>query len=217
MKDRYPRRGWDRHREEQPPYSDDGAWNQSWIQDPYADYRIGQPPSFYDWRQPARHRRPGSIQAAVVLMCVGAGLFGLSVVYNLVAYHAGAVYGASTLSGGTPGSAEIASAVSGIGSYLGSVIEIAIWLWMAMATSAGRTGARSLATLLFVVGTVGLAIFLFAFRADWHLISGQGPLSKTLVVGMLTAVVFWVLRLAIVVLLWRRESSDYFDAKAAGW
>ena len=217
MKDRYPRGGWDRHREERSFYPDDGAWNQSWNQDPYADYRIGQPPSFYDWRQPARHRAPGSIRAAVVLMCVAAGLFALTVAYNLLAYHVGAAYSASTLNGGTPGSVEIASAVTGIGSYLLSVLEIVLWLWLAMATSAGRSGARTGATILFLISTLGMLWFLFAFRTDWHLVSGEGPLSRALLVGMLTSVVFWVLRLAIVVLLWRRESSDFFDAKAAGW
>lgn len=217
MKDRYPRGGWDRHREGRPLYSDDSSWNQSWNQDPYSDYRIGQPPSFYDWQHPVRNRRPGSIRAAVALMCVVAGLFALTVAYNLLAYHVGAAYSASTLNGGTPGSVEIASAVSGIGSYLFSVFEIVLWLWMAMATSAGRSGGRTAATILFLIGTLGMVWFLIAFRTDWHLVSGEGPWSKALVVGMLTAVVFWVLRLVIVVLLWRRESSDYFDAKSAGW
>jgi hypothetical protein len=68
-----------------------------------------------------------------------------------------------------------------------------------------------------VFGTLGLAVFWLTFRSDWHLVSGGGPLSTALLVGMLSAVAFWVLRLTIVVLLWRRESSSYFAAKAAGW
>ncbi len=88
---------------------------------------------------------------------------------------------------------------------------------MASATSAGRSWARTAATVFFVFGTLGMAVFLLAFRSDWHLLSGEGALSTALLVGVLSAVTFWVLRLSIVVLLWRRESSAYFGAKAGGW
>ena len=88
---------------------------------------------------------------------------------------------------------------------------------MASAAGAGRRGARTASTVFFVIGTLGLPEFLTGLRSDWHLTPGQGPLPTAVLVAVLPALVFWVLRLTIVVLLWRKESSAYFAAKAAGW
>jgi cytochrome bd-type quinol oxidase subunit 2 len=218
MKDPYRPRDWESHRDGRPAYPSDGSRNRSWDQDPYSDYRVWQSPSFpYDWQRGTRPNRPRSIQAAVALMCLSAGLTGLSVVYNLFIYRKVFEYGAIPPNSGAPGLLNVASAVAGIGSVLGSAIVIALWLWMASATSMGRSSARTIATVYFALGTLSLAVFLLEFRSDWHLTSGQGQLSTELTVGIVTSLVFWVLRLAIVVLLWRRESSAYFEAKAAGW
>jgi hypothetical protein len=218
MKDPQPRGGWEPHREGWPPYPSDGAWNQSWDRTPYSDYRGGQPPTFsYDWQHPVTPHRPRSIQAAVVLMWVGAGLLGLGLIYNLLGSHWGAGYGAIPLNRGAPGLVNIASAVSSIGSYFGAVLQIALWLWLASATSAGKSWARTVSTVFFVIGTLGMAVFLLELRSYWHLASGEGRLPTLLLVGALSAFAFWVLRLTIVVLLWRKESSAYFEAKATGW
>jgi hypothetical protein len=150
-------------------------------------------------------------------MCLAAGLAALSLIYNLVTYRNVIEYGAIPPNSSTYGLLNVASALSGIGSVLGSVIVIVLWLWMASATSAGRSSARTISTVYFALGTLSLAVFLFEFRSDWYLTSGNGPLSTALTVGVVTAIAFWVLRLAIVVLLWRRESSAYFEAKASGW
>lgn len=218
MKDQYPRRRWEPDRERWPLNPSDGAWGQSWDQAPYSDDRGGQPPSFsYDWQHAVRPYRPRSIQAAVVLMWLGAGLSGLGLVYGLLGSHWSAGYGAIRLNSGAPGLVDVASAVSSIGSFLGGVLQIALWLWLASATSAGKSGARTASTVFFVLGTLGMAVFVAELRSYWHLAAGQGPLPAVVLAGALSAVVFWVLRLAIVVLLWRRESSAYFGAKAAGW
>jgi cytochrome bd-type quinol oxidase subunit 2 len=218
MKNPYRRGNWDPNREQWPPYPSDGAWNQSWAHDPYAAYRIGQQPSSsYDWQRPARSRRPRSIQAAVVLMCLVAGLSGVSLAYNFITYHEAIEYGAIQTTGGSPELLEVASAVSGVGSLLISILAIALWLWMASATSAGRRWARTLSTVYFVFSTLSMAIFVVLFRTDWNLTSGHGQQSTALLAGIVTAGALWLLRLMIVVLLWSRESSDYYQAKAAGW
>jgi hypothetical protein len=212
-----PRGGWEADRERWPQDRSDGAWNQSWDQAPYADYRGGQPPSFsYDWQHAVRPQRPRSIRAAVVLMCVGAGLSGLGLIYSVLGRPWGAGDGAIPPNGGAPGLVDVASAVSGIGSAFGAVLGIALWLWLASATSAGKSGARTASTVLFMLNTLSMALFLFELRPCWHLAAGEGPLS-TFALFVLSALASWVLRLSIVVLLWSKESSGYFEAKAAGW
>jgi hypothetical protein len=68
---------------------------------------------------------------------------------------------------------------------------IALWLWMARATSQGRSWARVLSTVLFGLATL-------------ELIGNHGVLQ------LLCAVLTWLSGLAAVWLLWRPASSAFF-------
>jgi hypothetical protein len=212
MQDPDPLGDWSSYRKRLPPHRSDDAWNQSWGQDPYWNHRGAEPPSLsYDWRGAlTRPRRPWSISAAVVLMCVSAGLSALETIYSAIRSD-WAGYGATSLHGGAPGLQEAAAAVLSTGSVLFAVLGIALWLWMATAASAGTSLARTVATVYLVIGTLSMAVFWFELRSGW-LASGE-----TLLVIVLPAAAFWVLRLAIVVLLWTRESSAYFRSSEPAW
>jgi uncharacterized membrane protein (UPF0136 family) len=71
------------------------------------------------------------------------------------------------------------------------LIPIALWLWMARATSQGQNWARIASTVLFVVATL-------------ELISSRG------VVPVFSAALTWLIGLAAVWLLWRPVSGAFF-------
>jgi len=71
------------------------------------------------------------------------------------------------------------------------LIPIALWLWMARATSQGKNWARILSTVLFILATLQLT-------------GSRG------VVQVLCAALTWLIGLAVVWLLWRPASSAFF-------
>ncbi len=71
------------------------------------------------------------------------------------------------------------------------LVPAALWLWMARAASQGRSWARILSTVLFVLATLPLT-------------ASRG------VVQVLTVAPAWLIGLAVVWLLWRRASSAFF-------
>jgi hypothetical protein len=193
MNDRYPRGRWDPPPERWPPGRSDDAWNQSGHV-PYWDNPASRLPHF-SYRRP---QRPRAIQIAVVLMCVAAGL-------GLINLIGGPIF----MSG------------IGFGFAPGSVLYVALWLWMASANRTGKGWARIVVTVLFAIDTLGAAWgwwdVLAIAGAHRHLGSGfGGPLSTAVQLDMLSALGVWVLHLAIILLLWRRESSAYYAAVAAG-
>jgi hypothetical protein len=72
-----------------------------------------------------------------------------------------------------------------------AMVVIALWLWMARATSQGRNWARILSTVLFGLATL-------------ELIGNHG------IAQLFCAVLTWLSGLAAVWLLWRPASSAFF-------
>jgi hypothetical protein len=77
----------------------------------------------------------------------------------------------------------------------------AVWLWMARANGQGRNWARVLSTVLFGLATLQLTS---AFRTP----IGAG--FGVAVLGAILTVLTWLVGLAAVWLLWRRDSSAFF-------
>jgi ABC-type Fe3+ transport system permease subunit len=73
---------------------------------------------------------------------------------------------------------------------------IALWLWMARATSQGKNWARISSTVLFALATL-------------QLIGNHG------VVQVLTVVLTWLTGLPAAWLLWRPASSAFFKPRGA--
>jgi len=71
------------------------------------------------------------------------------------------------------------------------LVPVALWLWMARATSQGKNWARILSTVLVTLATL-------------QLIGSRGAAQ------VLTAALTWLIGLAAVWLLWRQASSAFF-------
>jgi hypothetical protein len=151
----------------------------------------GQPP------EPVRREPPASVVMAVRFMYGGAALSAISLVILLVTIgslrtaiqNAFPHYTASQVH-----NAEVATIAVAVVLQL---VGIGLWIWMAMANRAGKNWARMVATVLFAVNT----LFLFLGFAR------PGALGSR-VLGIL----IWLAGLGAIVLLWRKESSDYFQS-----
>ena len=155
----------------------------------------GQTPEPQQQRPPA----PTSVQTAVKLMYAGAALSLIELIVSLatVASLKSAIlkkfpnYTSSQVH-----SAEVAI-VAGV--VIEAVIAIGLWLWMARASGAGRNYARITGTVLFVVYTLFLLLDL------------RRP---SVGIGLIFAVLVWLAGLGAVVMLWRKDSSEYFTPRA---
>jgi len=84
-----------------------------------------------------------------------------------------------------------------VGSVLIWVVSIGLWVWMALMNKAGRSWARIVATVLF--GLYTLYLLFFVIRAG---------------AGALVPVLTWLIGLGALILLWRKDTSEYLNPKA---
>jgi hypothetical protein len=194
MKDPHPSGRWEQRQERWPPGRADGGWEQTWAQLPYSSDPAGLSPSFPGW-QNFVPQRPRSIEIAFALMCVGGGLDGLGFILGLL--NAGLGRG---------------------GGYVGSAVGTVLWSWMALANRAGRKPARIIATVFFGIDTLALLMLFLVFHVLLHLAARVGT-SVSSIMGTTGSALLvggvWLLGLTTVLLLWRKESSDYYAAMGA--
>ena len=147
---------------------------------------------------PQRPGPPPSVRSAVKAMYVGAALSGLSVL--LAAAGRSAIRRAVLQRFPNYSDAQLRTAVNvGVSfAVLVGLIGVALWLWMAYANGKGEVWARVLSTVFFGIDTLAL---LFNFLA-----ASRTPLRTA------GSVVVWAVGLVAIVLLWRPESSAYFNA-----
>jgi hypothetical protein len=84
-----------------------------------------------------------------------------------------------------------------VGSVLIWVVSIGLWVWMALMNKAGRSWARIVATVLFGLNTLYLLFFVIRAGA-----------------GALVPILTWLIGLGALILLWRKDSSEYFNPQA---
>lgn len=148
--------------------------------------------------------RPASIAMAVKLMYVGAGLslLGVLVTFFMRDTIREAVEKASADAAAPMTSSQIDAAVGvAVGSgVVGGLVGVGLWLWMAAANGKGRKWARIVATVFFVLSVLGmLASFV------------QQPPMLSLVISIVSL----ALGAYIIYLLYRPESTQYYDAQSA--
>lgn len=148
---------------------------------------------------------PPAITQAVTLMRVGAALSALSVVLTLVTYGSFRDDIADQLNSSniTVSQAEIDTAVAvGITFvvFIG-VVGVVLWLWMAWKNGQGRSWARVVASVL---GGLNVVFTLFGF------VGGQ-YMGLTLLLQAATLLI----AVGALALLWRRESTAYYEAVTA--
>jgi hypothetical protein len=76
------------------------------------------------------------------------------------------------------------------------LIGIGLWLWMAWANKRGRNWARITATALFALYTLDMILGL--------------SVQSTALASLVVSFVLWLIGLGTVIMLWRRESSEFF-------
>ncbi|MGH9235705.1 MAG: hypothetical protein ACRD0R_20495 [Acidimicrobiales bacterium] len=166
---------------------------------PWASDNLPPPPG-----APAQQAEPPpSIVTAVRLMWLGAGLSALGIL--LTFFQTDALRDAIEDSDSSLTPSEVDSAVAvgvGFGVVVG-LIGVGLWLWMASANGQGKSWARVVATVLGALNVVG-AIFSLAVN------------PATAMSAVLT-IVSLILAVVILVLLYRPESSRFYEARSRTW
>lgn len=146
--------------------------------------------------------QPSSISNAVKLMWVGAALSLLSVIVSL--FTLGSLRetieeSVREADPNAPQSTIDAAYAVGVGfAVVVGLISVGLWLWMAWKNGQGRSWARIVATVL---GALNVVFTLIGFTQP-------GMTAVTMILG----VVSMILAVVILVLLWKKESSDYYTA-----
>ena len=157
----------------------------------YQPYPQGeQPPS-----EPSRPGPPRPVRTAVLLMYTGAALSAVSLIVTVLNFHAIERVIRNASSTLTAQQVHNDAIVAVTIAVVESLIAIGLWLLMAWGNKNGQNWARITATVLFGLNT--LFLLLSFVRA-------------TVSVSLAFSVLVWLIGLAAIVLLWRKESSEYF-------
>ena len=147
----------------------------------------------------ARPEPPPSVVMAVRLMYAGAVVSALSLVVGLVTISSlrNSLHKADPSLTSTQ--LHNLQTVVVVGSVVIGLIGIGLWVWMAVTNKAGKSWARIVATVLFVLDT--LLLLLGVARA--------GAAAGTLV-----SILTWLIGGGAILFLWRRDASEYFTAQS---
>ena len=146
---------------------------------------------------PQRPSAPASVLTAVKLIYAGAALSVISLIIGLTQKDAIRKMIATRNPNLTQSQLDVSVNIGLAFGVIFSLIGVGLWLWMASANKKGYSWARVVSSVLFGINTLGLLYVLF----------GAGSTAIQKVVGVLT----WLVGLGAVVLLWRPDSSAYFN------
>jgi hypothetical protein len=170
---------------------------------PYGSYPTGpggQPP-----QRPAAPTQPSSIALAVKLMITGAVLSLISLIVGFIGLGSLKDDIARQMRESDPtvtqSTIDAAYAVGITSSIVGGSITVLLWLWMAWKNGQGRSWARVVATVL---GVLNVVFTLFGLA-----------IGGTQTVSVVLSIVNLVLGVVILVLLWRKESTQFYQAHTA--
>jgi hypothetical protein len=165
-----------------------------------------QPPFDGNWmteyaRLTRRDQPPPSIRYAVRFIYAGAAIEVLSVILDIAGLRA-ALQTVAARESAKPLTASQLNTVETIAVVIlvvGGAIGASVWLWMAIKNNAGRRWARTLSTVFFAFFTIGIIGFL---------------LQPIPVAGKSIPAASWLAGLLAIVLLWQRDSSDFYDLRS---
>jgi hypothetical protein len=151
-----------------------------------------------------RAPQPPSLRNAVRLMWVGAGLSLIGVIITLAfasKIKTAIIKAANTANKNAASQGKTQLTASQIHSLANAtftllvifgIIGVLLWVWMAWANNRGRGWARIVASVLFGLNTIGLILEF-----------GKASIS------LIPIVLGWLVGLAAIVLLWRKDTSEY--------
>jgi hypothetical protein len=147
--------------------------------------------------EPARPAPPRPVRTAVLLMYTGAALSAISLIVTVLSFHAIERVIRNATSTLTAQQVHNDAIVAVTIAVVESLIAIGLWLLMAWGNKNGQNWARITATVLFGLNT--LFLLLSFVRA-------------TVSASLAFSVLVWLVGLGAIVMLWRKESSQYFAA-----
>jgi hypothetical protein len=155
-------------------------------------------PSAGQMPEPARPEPPPSVQTAVKLMFAGAVVSAIGLVVSLATVS----NIKSTLHSANPSLTptqlhDLQTLVIALAVVSGA-IGIGLWTWMAFANRAGKSWARIVATVFFGIDTLFLLV---------------GILRAGVAAGSFVSILIWLIGLGAIILLWRPESTAFFQAR----
>jgi len=153
--------------------------------DPYSSGRRGQAPT--------------SVINAVRLMFAGAGVTAIGVIVALTTTGSLRPSIKADNPGFTASQVNVTANIYIATIVVVGLIGIGLWIWMAFMNKAGKNWARITGTVFFAIATVILLTSFARFGLDG---------------SRIITVIVWLIGLAAVVLLWRRESSDFFKGQS---
>jgi len=146
--------------------------------------------------------RPRSLSTAVRLMQLGAVLSLLSVIVSLLTLDSMKESIGDAMRDADPNvsqtTIDAAYSVGVVSGVIGGVIAVGLWLWMAWKNGQGRSWARIVAT---VFGALNLIFTAVSFGSP-------GMTAVSLGFGAINL----ILAVVILVLLWKKSSSAYYEA-----
>jgi len=145
-------------------------------------------------------QQPSSVRTAVRLMWLAAGI---EVVALIIALLTRSALKAAILRRHphyTATQLHNAQSAQTVVLVVGAAIAVALWLWMAWANGRGHNWARVLSAVFFGISTLGLLVSFVAGRGVGDIIVG---------------VILWLIGLAVIVLLFRKESAPFFARQVA--
>jgi hypothetical protein len=144
--------------------------------------------------QISRPAAPSSVMTAVRLMYLGAVASLAGVIIGLLrGISKSAIEKAAPNL--TPSQVNTAASVALVSIVIVGVIGIGAWIWIAQASKKGSNAARITGTVFFGLDTLSLLLGLR--RPENALVKGY-------------PIVIWLIGLAVIILLWQRESTRFF-------
>ena len=150
--------------------------------------------------EPARPAAPPSVVMAVRLMYAGAVVSAVSLVVGLATVSSLRTALHKSDPSLTPSQLHNLQTIVVAGSVAVGLISIGLWVWMALMNKAGKSWARIVATVLFGLDTLFLLL---------------GVARAGAAAGTLVSILTWLIGGGAVILLWRKESSEYFAEQSA--
>ena len=150
--------------------------------------------------EPARPAPPRPVRTAVLLMYTGAALSAVSLIVTVLSFHAIERVIRNASSTLTAQQVHNDAIVAVTIAVVESLIAIGLWLLMAWGNKNGQNWARITATVLFGLNTLFL---LLSF------------VRSTVSASLAFTLLLWLIGLGAIVMLWRRESTEYFATAGA--
>lgn len=149
--------------------------------------------------EPAGAAPPQSVVMAVRLMYAGAVVSALSLIVGLATVGSLKTSLKKSDPSLTATQLHNLQSVVIVGSVAIGLISIGLWVWMAFMNKAGKSWARIVASVLFGLDTLFLLLGLARAGAA---------------AGTLVSILTWLIGLGAVIMLWRRDATEYFKARS---